>query len=58
MALPRGVGFAGVFCVVEHQHVAGGRLGSNNTGILGHVAGPVYLALVVNFNLYFYFAAH
>ena len=29
--------------VVEHEHVAGGRLGGDDAGVLGHEAGPVDL---------------
>ena len=31
--------------VVEHENVAGGRLGGDDAGVLGHEAGPVDLQL-------------
>lgn len=40
-----------VLVVVEDQHVRGGSLGGNDAVILGHVAGSVHLALVVDLDL-------
>lgn len=43
----------GVLSVVKHEHIWGGGLGGDDAGILGHVAGPVYLPLMadLDFNL-------
>lgn len=47
-----------VLCVVEDQHVRGGRLGGDDAGVLGHVAGSVHLSLVVDLDLDLYFPTH
>lgn len=43
----------GVLSVVKHEHVWSRGLGGDDAGILGHVAGPVYLPLMadLDFNL-------
>lgn len=50
--------FGRVLCVIEDQHVTGGGLGSNNAGILRHVAGSVHLPFVVNLYLNLDLAAY
>lgn len=50
--------FGGVLGVVENEHVAGGGLGGDDAGVLGHVPGPVHLSLMVNLNLNLNLPAH
>ena len=42
------VGLGRMLGVVEYEHVARGRLGGDDALILGHVAGSIHLALVVD----------
>ena len=51
-------GLGGVLGVVEHQHVRGGGLGGDDARVLGHVARPVHLALMVNLDLNLYLSTH
>mmetsp|Transcript_34088 Transcript_34088/g.96627 ORF Transcript_34088/g.96627 Transcript_34088/m.96627 type:complete len:260 (+) Transcript_34088:498-1277(+) len=37
-----------MFCVVKHKHVCADSLRGNNAGVLGHVPGPVDLAVVID----------
>ena len=53
MTLATGVGFAGVFGVVEHQDVRAGGLGGDNAGVLRHVPGSVHLSFVIDLDLNF-----
>lgn len=47
-----------MLCVVENQHVTGRCLGGDDAGVLGHVAGPVDLPLVVDLDLDLNLPAH
>lgn len=57
-ALPAGVGLGGVLGVVEHQNVRGGGFGGDDAGVLGHVASPVHLSVVVDLDFNLNFPAH
>lgn len=50
-ALAGGVGLEGVLGVVEEEDVRGRRLRRDQHRVLGHVAGPVHLPLVVHLHL-------
>lgn len=50
--------FGGVFGVVKDQHITSGSLGSNDAGVLWHVASPVHLSLMINLDFNLYLATH
>ena len=44
--------------IVEDQHITGGGLGGDDAGVLGHVAGTVYLPFMVDLDLNLYLTTH
>lgn len=46
----------GVFGVIKDQDIAGGSLGGDDAGVLGHVPGSVHLSLVVDLDFNFNFS--
>lgn len=50
--------FGWVFGVIKDQYITGWSFGSNDAGVLRHVAGPVHFSFMINLNLNLNLATH